>query len=364
MRKSNRTMRYIYRYRTMPLTRRSLLLSLALPPDPDRPRYHFQPPSNWMNDPNGPCYWKGEYHLFYQHNPKEAKWGPVHWGHAASRDMVHWRHLPIAMAPNPGGADKDGVWSGSFVDDNGRPTMIYTGVHPEVQCLATSEDMIHWTKRPEPILAARPAGFDAGFRDPCLWREDGAWRMAVGSGTRGKGGAVLLYLSENLTDWSFVGPLFEAPPPGDGASNRDMFECPDFFPLGRGRHMLYVSTQDRVFYWLGRYANGKFTPDTPARVLAEGPFYAPKSFLAPGGRRIIWGWIRETRPETEQLRAGWSGVMSLPIEALLHSDGSLGLRPAKEVASLGRKGVFVDGSVKETFVDNRKLVVERAYLPR
>ena len=359
----------------MAISRRSLLASIALPalsqaPDPDRPAYHFLPPSNWMNDPNGPCYWKGEYHLFYQHNPKEAQWGPMYWGHAASKDMVHWRHLPIAMSPTPGGPDKDGVWSGSFVENHGQPTLIYTGVNPEVQCLATSQDMLTWTKRAEPVLTGPPAGYNTGFRDPCLWREDGSWRMAIGSGTRGKGGAVLLYRSENLTDWSFVGPLFEAPAPeqpragakpGDGVAMGEMFECPDLFYLGAHRSMLYVSTQGKVFYWLGRYWKGKFTPDSPPRVLAEGPFYAPKSFLAPHKRRIIWGWIQETRSKEAQLKAGWSGVMSLPIEPFLHYEGSLGLRPAREVASFGKDGVFIDGSVKETYVDERRLIVERAY---
>src|SRR6266704_1249689 len=96
--------------------------------DPLRPEYHLLPPHNWMNDPNGPIYWKGKYHLFYQLNPHAAVWGDMHWGHAISTDMVHWHHEPIALAPTPGGADSEGCFSGSAVVEGGVPTFIYTGV--------------------------------------------------------------------------------------------------------------------------------------------------------------------------------------------------------------------------------------------
>src|SRR5438270_8215944 len=96
--------------------------------DPLRPEYHLLPPHNWMNDPNGPIWWKGQYHLFYQLNPHAAIWGDMHWGHATSPDMVHWRHEQIALAPTPGGADSEGCFSGSAGVDNGVPTFISTGV--------------------------------------------------------------------------------------------------------------------------------------------------------------------------------------------------------------------------------------------
>jgi len=96
--------------------------------DPLRPAYHLLPSHNWMNDPNGPIWWKGKYHLFYQLNPHAAVWGDMHWGHAVSPDMVHWRHQPIALEPTPGGADSEGCFSGSAVVLNGVPTFIYTGV--------------------------------------------------------------------------------------------------------------------------------------------------------------------------------------------------------------------------------------------
>src|SRR5579871_6203423 len=96
--------------------------------DPLRPAYHLLPPHNWMNDPNGPIWWKGKYHLFYQLNPHAAVWGDVHWGHAISTDMLHWRHQPVALAPTPGGPDSEGCFSGSAVVFEGKPTILYTGV--------------------------------------------------------------------------------------------------------------------------------------------------------------------------------------------------------------------------------------------
>ncbi|MDP6368586.1 MAG: glycoside hydrolase family 32 protein, partial [Planctomycetota bacterium] len=125
--------------------------------DPHRPSYHFAAPSDWMNDPNGLIQWDGRYHLFYQYWPgmltdalppglKEAR---AHWAHAASDDLVHWEHLPIALAPKPGGGDQDGCASGCMVDHNGVPTAVYTGFHPQVQCIARgSADLVTWTKHP------------------------------------------------------------------------------------------------------------------------------------------------------------------------------------------------------------------------
>ena len=107
--------------------------------DPWRPRFHFAPPAQWMNDPNGPVYWKGRYHLFYQHNPSAAVWGDMHWGHAVSDDLIHWEHLPIALEPDPHGPDVNGVFSGTALVDDDVVRMCYFG-NPHGICLATSSD--------------------------------------------------------------------------------------------------------------------------------------------------------------------------------------------------------------------------------
>src|SRR5579871_4232066 len=105
-------------------------LCRELASDPLRPQYHLLPSHNWMNDPNGPIYFQGRYHMFHQYNPQGAIWGNMNWAHATSPDMIHWTHEPIAISPTPGGPDQDGVFSGSAVLDNGKPTVIYTGVAP------------------------------------------------------------------------------------------------------------------------------------------------------------------------------------------------------------------------------------------
>src|SRR6266487_6704302 len=138
--------------------------------DPHRPQYHFLPRANWLNDPNGLIQWGGTYHLFYQYNPNGPFHATIHWGHAASADLVHWRHLPIALAPTPGAADADGCWSGCAVNDGGVPTLIYSGHRNGEQraCLATSADgLLTWQKHPgNPVIPGPPPGLDlVAFRD-------------------------------------------------------------------------------------------------------------------------------------------------------------------------------------------------------
>ena len=345
--------------------RRWLRAQSVLPPataesiayDPNRPSIHLLPPHNWMNDPNGPIWWRGQYHLFYQYNPNAAVWGDMHWGHAVSSDMVHWRHQPIALTPTPGGPDSEGCFSGSAVVFNGLPTFIYTGVQSappdqitlhdgndklrETQLLATAEDdgLLHWKKDPQPVIAAPPAGMQVtGFRDPCPWREPDGWYLGVGSGERGVGGCVLLYRSQDLRSWSYLGKLAQGKPNGQHTANPcdsgEMWECPDFFAVD-GRHCLLYSTEGKVIWSTGNYDPQAHT-FTPARtgVLDHGAYYAPKSFLAPGGRRILWGWIQETRPESEYSAAGWAGCMSLPRVLRIGAQGQLEMEPAHEVERL------------------------------
>lgn len=328
------------------LSRRSLLAGvLAAPPDlaadTNRPRLHLMPPANWMNDPNAPVFHNGVYHMYYQHNPKAAKWDTMHWGYATSPDLVSWRHHGIALAPTPGGPDKDGCFTGCMVLDEGKPTIIYTGVRPEVQCVATSSDMKNWVKHPaNPVIAAPPAGLDTpGFRDPHVWREGGAWKMLIGAGFRGTGGTALLYESPDLLKWAYVKPLLtgsiDAAKKGGDVARGEMWECPDFFPVGN-RWLFYVSTMDTVLYWLGPWDGKDFKPESSG-VLVYGAGYAPKSCATPDGRRIIWAWLREQRSQEEQLRAGWSGAMSWAVVPALGRDGKLKLAPAREYDRLRQR---------------------------
>ncbi len=321
--------------------------------DPQRPQYHFLPGANWMNDPNGPIYWQGKYHMFYQYNPNGAFWGDMHWGHAESPDMVHWKHLPMALAPTPGGPDKDGVFSGCAVIDNGVPTVIYTGVNPEVQCIATSDDgLAVWKKYGgNPVIGGPPAGMQVtGFRDPAVWKEGDTWLMAIGSGLAGKGGAVLLYESKDLRQWNYLHPLVTGRMRADGGKDGkvkdpvdsgEMWECPDFFPL-ESKHLLIISTERIVKYMLGRYADRKFQPETSG-VMDFGSYYAARTMTNTGARRILWGWLTESRTVDAQRAAGWSGVMSLPRELTLYGS-RLQIRPAAEVGKLRGKQLGADAA--------------------
>ena len=306
--------------------------------DPHRPQYHFLPPANWMNDPNGLIQWQGQYHLFYQHNPDSPSWGAMHWGHAVSEDLVHWTDLPIALAPTPGGPDADGCWSGCAVDNDGVPTLIYTGVFPQRQCVATStDDLLTWEKHAgNPVIAAPPEGLDVtGFRDPCVWREGDTWYALIGSGIQGVGGTALLYKSPDLTHWEYMHPICV----GDRNDTGEMWECPDLVFLS-DKYVLLVSVQPEFLYvhhFIGTWVDHKFTPETHGIADFGGYFYAPQTLLDDKGRRIMWGWIKEGRSDEAQQAAGWAGVMSLPRILSLRPDGLLGIEPAPELKTLRGK---------------------------
>jgi beta-fructofuranosidase len=270
----------------------------------------------------------------------------MHWGHAVSRDLVHWDERPIALAPTPGGPDQDGCFTGCGVAEDGQFHILYTGIPrleplQQVQCLASSADLIAWEKHPgNPVIAAPPAVFGACFRDPCAWREADVWWMVIGSELpERKGGAALLYRSPDLVHWEYRHLLFE----GHTAETGHEFECPDFFPLGEGHVLLTSSGQ--TWWHAGRSMERRFTRETWG-VVDGGALYAAKTLLDGRGRRILWGWIREERPQPSRDRegaAGWSGVLSLPRVLTLRPDGGLGIDPVPELHALrGRHWHFED----------------------
>ena len=352
------------------------VLCRKLASDPLRPQYHLLPAHNWMNDPNGPIFYRGRYHMFHQYNPQAAVWGNMNWAHAISEDMIRWKHEPIALSPTPGGPDRDGVFSGSAVLDNGKPTVIYTAVAPpatpdeatlrdgahtwrETQCLAVAQDddLRNWKKLPEPVIAAPPAGLAVtGFRDPCVWREGNLWMLIVGSGVSHKGGAILLYGSSDLRNWTYLHPLVEGATTDIKSVNPvdsgDMWECPDFFPMGN-KHVLLISTMGKVRWKVGTYTNQRFTPEREG-VVDWGAYYAAKTMLDADGNRILWGWISETRPDAELLAAGWAGAMSLPRVLSLSAENEL----QTEIAPVAQRlrGAHIDFTPETTLVARKKIL--------
>ena len=325
----------------MPLENASAVRQ-RLSTDFQRPRYHFLPPSNWMNDPNGVIQWNGTYHLFYQHNPNSAIWGDMHWGHATSPDLIRWTDVPIAIAPTPGSYDEAGIFSGCMVNNNGQPVIIYTatrGEHSSIQTQAVafgSPDLLTWTKHvSNPIISQVPpeSGQTRDFRDPFVWKEADGWYMALGSRIQDVGGAVFLYRSQNLLDWEYLNPLLI----GDIKTNGVVWECPNFFKLG-DQWVLIISSHlgnatGTVLYFVGKYENYRFMPTYEA-VLDYDTMYAPLSFVDEQGRRILYGWLRESRTNADMLKAGWSGVQSIPRVLSLDSIGRLNMSPVPELEAI------------------------------
>lgn len=197
------------------------------------------------------------------------------------------------MTPTPDGFDKDGVFSGSTMIHDGVPTIIYTGVWPEVQCIAHSFDnMFSWQKyENNPVISIPPLTNLSAFRDPFVWKEKSDWFMLVGAGIKNTGGTAFLYRSKDLLDWKYLHPLCE----GDGPGK--IWECPNFFPLGQ-KHILIVSLEDGVQYALGDYIDHMFYPENWNLLDLGGVkgFYAANTMLDPTSRRIMWGWIQGVVP--------------------------------------------------------------------
>lgn len=215
----------------------------------DKQKFHLAASQGWINDPNGLIYHNGVYHVFYQHYPYATHWGPMHWGHQVSSDLVKWEELPIALKPDKD-YDIDGCFSGSALFDNGKMYLMYTGhtfnkdtnTVREVQCIAASDDCIHFEKyASNPVIGTDmiPEGFSlSDFRDPKLFKRDGKYYCVIGSRRTDGKGDILLYTSCNLYSWEFVGSLLN-----EGLEIGQMIECPDYSEIN-GQGLLIVSPQD------------------------------------------------------------------------------------------------------------------------
>jgi beta-fructofuranosidase len=235
----------------------------------------------------------------------------MHWGHAISEDLIHWGDLPIVLTPTPGGPDERGCWSGCAVNNDGVPTIIYTGVRGEryefqTQCIATGQhQLLTWEKYSgNPVLREIPAPLRQthDFRDPFVWREGDMWYLILASRMNDVGGVVLLYQSPDLIHWEFLHPLLT----GSIDKNGDVWECPNFSPLGE-KSVLIVSGKGHnlpftVFYFVGDFSNQQFGPEAEG-MLDHAYLYAPLTMRDEQGRRLLWGWLREgLAPELTQVR--------------------------------------------------------------
>jgi len=305
--------------------------------DPAHPIFHVTSPAQWMNDPNGPIFYKGVYHLFYQLTPFSDESGVKYWGHVRSRDLVKWEHLPIAIAPS-NDLGEDSIWSGCCtINGLGQPMIFYTSIgrgksafdQAEQWAAVGDEDLIRWQKSPtNPVL---PESVNAGtkiydWRDPFVFH-DGKKTFLVTGGhlARDRQADVNLYVAQNaaLTQWQYRGPLFQIP-------DAPTVECPNFFRLG-DHWVLFVSPYGQVQYFIGDFdaTTGRFTACTHGLVDYGSSFYAPNTMQVPDGRRLVWGWVKDF-PGGH----GWNGCLSLPRQLSISRDGQLHQIPAPQLAKL------------------------------
>lgn len=314
----------------------------------ERPCFHFTPQTGWMNDPNGLCVYRGEYHLFYQSNPYRTTWGTIHWGHAVSTDLLTWRHLPIAIAPDTE-ADKGGCFSGGAVPlPDGRLLLMYTGVSgtnpPEqTQCIAVGDGVDFEKLAHNPVIGAAqlPEGYStADFRDPKVWLEGGELMCAVACKNGSGRGEILLFSGSLEGEWTYRSTLCANP--GDLGS---MWECPDFFSLDGWQALLINpqemrATADMQFHpgnntvmMLGEYdaAAHRFEPKKRCVVDYGLDYYAPQTLKTPDGRRVMIGWMANwDTVDGAHAASHWYGHMGLPREISVR-DGRLIQSPVREL---------------------------------
>ena len=253
-----------------------------------------------------------------------------------------------------------------MVDDAGTPTAFYTGVNDDasvqVQCLARgSDDLREWQKHAgNPVISDVPLamGQKRDFRDPFVWRGESCWYMALASHIVGVGGAVLLYRSQNLTDWQYAHPLYV----GEKARNGRNFECPNFFPLG-DKWVLIVSAQlDHVpaqtLYWVGRFENERFYPEHAA-VYDAGCSYASLCGHDAHGGMLIYSWLREGRGKAAQRESGWTGVQAVPRLLSLDVQNRLVSQPVAALKTL--RGAHVRYSAGEVAARGLSLDIEAVF---
>ncbi len=334
----------------------------------ERPSFHLSARTGWLNDPNGFSYYKGEYHLFYQYHPYEPKWGPMYWGHAVSKDLLHWEYRPAAIAPDEP-YDRDGCFSGSAIEmPDGKQLLMYTGVvkkstvygcfrELQTQCIAVGNGTDYVKYACNPVIGELnlPEGSSRhDFRDPKIWRKkDGSYCCAAGNCTEDGDGRILLFSSEDGFQWNYNKILIE----NNGRYGK-MWECPDFFELN-GKWVLLTSPQDMLPQGL-EYHNGNGTLclvgefDEEKEIFTEQynqavdygiDFYAPQTVLTPDGRRIMIGWMQNWDTcNYEKTNKLWFGQMSLPRELSIR-DGRLFQKPVRELEKMRcNKVVYKDVS--------------------
>ena len=316
---------------------------------------HFATKKGWVNDPNGLVFFKGSYHIFYQHSPNyEVPWKEkMHWGHAATKDFLHFEELPVALYPDMP-YDEDGCWSGTAIVKDDVLYLFYASIKGDVQSVsvAYSDDGINFKKAENnPVIKGFPKDGCPDFRDPAVCFSDGKYYCVMASGNREKNTAnLLLYESDDLLAWNYHGVMCEW-------ENSKFAECPSFMKSG-GKHLLTASVckrdSHRFSVMYGGFDGNTFTKLYEGEVDKGPDQYAGQVFLDDKGRTILISWI-----------PGWSyagfrktdvGCMSVPREIKL-IDGKIYGYPTAEVRHLMKDS---DPAVKRT---DDGFIIERTERP-
>ena len=329
-------------------------------PEPHRPQFHFSPKAHWMNDPNGMVYYKGTYHLFFQYYPDGTTWGPMHWGHTTSKDMVHWQEQPIALYPDSLGY----IFSGSAVVDvnntsgfgkNGQTPLvaIFTHHNPtlekqksdkfQYQSIAYSLDEGKtWTKYAGNPVLPNPGITD--FRDPKVrWYEARKkWIMTLATKDR-----VTFYSSPNLKNWAKESEFGK-----DFGAHGGVWECPDLFPLNRNGKQAWVllvsinpggpNGGSATQYFVGDFDGKTFKPySTKTKWMDYGTDnYAGVTFANTGERTTLIGWMSNWQYAGVVPTTNWRSATTVPRDlGLIEVDKELYLtsKPVKELDALSNK---------------------------
>ena len=318
----------------------------------EKPAFHVSAPAGWINDPNGFSVFEGKIHLFYQYHPYSRDWGPMHWGHSVTEDMIRWEQLPTALAPDHD-YDCKGCFSGSAIEADGKHVLIYTGVTSETQadgteeirqnqCVAYGDGRDYVKVEQNPVITGEmlPDGCSrVDFRDPKIWKEDEKYYLIVGSRSEEIPGQVVLFSSKDLKEWKFETILAQNYTGEIGI----MWECPDFFSLG-DKHVLICSPQNlrakgyefhnghNSVYFTGTYDNKKhvFEKEAPGSLDYGFDFYAPQTTLLPDGRRVMIAWMKSWDNCVVREGQRWQGMMTLPRE-LEYKEGKIWQNPVREI---------------------------------
>lgn len=320
-----------------------------------RPRFHFSSPAGWMNDPHAPIWYHGEYHLFFNYYPFDIEGvRPKCWGHAVTKDFTSYRLLPTAIAPDTE-ADRDGCASGCAVVHDGRLYLIYTGRNyyrrpREVQCVAYSEDGVHFKKAEENPVVLPQDYREADFRDPWVYKKDERWQMLLGGKSDGNP-CIYRYESENLVNWSYSG-IFAAAKEGQGT----MWECPSLF--GTNEKAILLASPEHIdgirqksLYFIGREIGGKFCQEERREIDYGCDYYAAQFFAAEDGNVLVNAWMNKWDNEHKTKAEGWIGSMTTPRTFSLEQDGKVRGEFLKSLKKLRKNqkilcGVMLEGGRK------------------